>query len=217
MGQAASPGQEHGALMDSIYRGQRHIYDATRKFYLFGRDTLIDRLDCTAGERVLEVACGTGRNLHRIGMRWPGTALHGLDISCEMLKSADARLGRAAKLAEADATSFDPQALFGCQRFDRIVLSYCLSMIPGWQAALDHAAGMLGPDGSLHIVDFGSLEGMPWPLRPALQRWLAQFHVSPRMDLDEIATAIARRHGLECHLLRGPLDYFRLVTLVRPE
>ena len=148
---------------------------------------------------------------------WPGTALHGLDISREMLKSADARLGRAAKLAEADATSFDPQALFGCQRFDRIVLSYCLSMIPGWQAALDHAAGMLGPDGSLHIVDFGSLKGMPWPLRPGLQRWLARFHVSPRLDLDEIATAIARRHGLECHVLRGPLDYFRLVTLVRPE
>ena len=25
------------ALMDGIYRGQRHIYDMTRKYYLFGR------------------------------------------------------------------------------------------------------------------------------------------------------------------------------------
>ena len=28
-----------GALMDGIYRHQRHIYDATRKFYLLGATT----------------------------------------------------------------------------------------------------------------------------------------------------------------------------------
>jgi len=32
---------DHGAAMDRIYRRQRHFYDLTRKYYLFGRDTLI--------------------------------------------------------------------------------------------------------------------------------------------------------------------------------
>ena len=31
----------HAALMDGVYRHQRHIYDLTRKFYLLGRDRLI--------------------------------------------------------------------------------------------------------------------------------------------------------------------------------
>ena len=30
--------------MDRIYRHQRHIYDPTRKYYLLGRDRLIDGL-----------------------------------------------------------------------------------------------------------------------------------------------------------------------------
>ena len=43
----------HAALMDEVYRGQRHIYDLTRKYYLFGRDTLIAGLAAKPGARVL--------------------------------------------------------------------------------------------------------------------------------------------------------------------
>ncbi|TIV74063.1 MAG: SAM-dependent methyltransferase, partial [Mesorhizobium sp.] len=35
----------HAELMDGVYRWQRHIYDLTRKYYLLGRDRLIDGLD----------------------------------------------------------------------------------------------------------------------------------------------------------------------------
>ena len=152
---------DHGALMDSVYRGQRHIYDATRKFFLFGRDRLIAGLNCKPGHSLLEVACGTGRNLHQIGKVWPGVSLHGLDISLEMLKSARARLADDARLVQADATSFDPQALFGRDGFDRIMLSFSLSMIPDWQAALAQAVRLLAPGGSLHIVDFNNLHKLP--------------------------------------------------------
>jgi SAM-dependent methyltransferase len=122
----------HAALMDEVYRGQRHIYDFTRKYYLFGRDTLIAGLAAAPGMRVLEVACGTGRNLAKIGRAWPGMRLFGLDISAEMLKSARAALGDAARLGQGDACAFDAQALLGEPQFDRIVLSYSLSMIPDW-------------------------------------------------------------------------------------
>lgn len=212
----AGTADDHGALMDSVYRGQRHIYDVTRKFFLFGRDTLIEGMGCNPGESVLEIACGTGRNLHCIARRWPGAALHGLDISSEMLKSARATLGDDARLVLGDATGFDPQALFGRGSFDHIVLSFALSMIPDWQAALAQAARLLAPGGRLHVVDFGDLAGVPTPLRFALRHWLALFHVTPRHDLGIEAAQLAEQLGLYCRSKSGAMDYFQLITLGRP-
>lgn len=211
----ASLPTDHGALMDSVYRGQRHIYDLTRKYYLFGRDRLIEELDCPYAATVLEIGCGTGRNLAKIGKVWPGARLHGLDISAEMLKSARATLGSRGRLALGDATAFDCQPLFERGGFDRVVLSYALSMIPDWQAALDRAAAALGPAGSLHVVDFGDLAGLPRPAAALLRGWLAKFHVSPRVDLPEAARRIAAAHGLTASIARGPMGYYQLIRLQR--
>ena len=52
-------------LMNRIYRCQHHIYDLTRKYYLLGRDRLLAGLRPHAGDAVLEIGCGTGRNLAR--------------------------------------------------------------------------------------------------------------------------------------------------------
>ncbi|NBB24744.1 methyltransferase domain-containing protein [Porphyrobacter sp. SLTP] len=209
----ASAGSSHAALMDEVYRGQRHIYDLTRKYYLFGRDTLIARLDARPGMRVLEVACGTGRNLAKVGKAWPGVRLFGLDISAEMLKSACAALGTEARLGEGDACAFDPQELLGEPAFERIVLSYSLSMIPDWEGALDHAAGQLADAGELHVVDFGDLQGLPGPFQTLLRRWLARFHVEPRTTLPAVAARIAHARGLRLESRRGPLGYYQLHVL----
>ena len=209
----ASAGSSHAALMDEVYRGQRHIYDLTRKYYLFGRDTLIAGLDARAGMRVLEVACGTGRNLAKVGKAWPGVRLFGLDISAEMLKSARAALGAEARLGEGDACAFDPQSLLGEPAFERIVLSYSLSMIPDWEGALDHAAGLLAEGGSLHVVDFGDLRGLPGPFQTLLRGWLAKFHVEPRDALPAAAGRIAHSRGLRLDSRRGPLGYYQLHVL----
>ena len=187
--------------MDAIYTRQRHIYDATRKFYLLGRDGLVAELAPPPGGSVLEIACGTGRNLVAIAGRYPDARCYGLDISSAMLATARQSIARAdlasrVTLAEADATSFDPATLFGRSRFDRVVISYALSMIPPWREALDHAAALLAPGGSLHLVDFGDGRGLPGVFNAALGAWLAKFHVSPRRDLPEAVDAAARDHGL---------------------
>ncbi|MBB4613673.1 class I SAM-dependent methyltransferase [Novosphingobium taihuense] len=205
----------HGALMDTVYRHQKHIYDATRKYYLFGRDGLIAGLDAAPGKTVLEVGCGTGRNLACIGRQWPGAHLYGLDISEEMLSVARQRLDSSCVLASGDATDFDANTLFGRATFDRIVISYALSMIPQWQQTLDHAASLLAPGGSLHIVDFGDFEGLPRPLRRLMHGWLTQFHVAPRADLAAVAARIAAERQLSLRTLRGRWGYFRRVTLRR--
>lgn len=211
----ASQPHDHARLMDTIYRWQRPIYDLTRKYYLFGRDRLIRELDAGPGMAVLELGCGTGRNLARITQAWPGVRPFGLDISREMLKSARKRLGGQGELALGDAMAFDPIALFGREGFDRIVLSYAISMIPDWQSCVAHAAACLAPGGSLHIVDFGDGAGLPQPARRALRAWLAKFHVCPRHALHDVANDLAHAHGLAYDIQDGPMRYYQLVRLTR--
>ncbi|MBN9249808.1 MAG: class I SAM-dependent methyltransferase, partial [Mesorhizobium sp.] len=181
----------HAALMDDTYRWQRHIYDLTRKYYLLGRDRLINGLDAPAGAAILELGCGTGRNLVMAARRYPDARLYGLDISAEMLakaqRSVDGRaLTNRIQLAQGDATRFDAEALFGVAHFDRIFVSYSLSMIPDWEKTVSAALGALKPEGSLHIVDFGQQEGLPRWFRGLLHTWLAKFHVTPRDRLREV-------------------------------
>lgn len=192
----------HAQLMDGVYRGQRHIYDLTRKYYLLGRDRLIRELDVPHGATVLEIGCGTGRNLTLIGRYWLDCRLFGLDISEEMLKSARESLGRE-KLSErveleiGDAANFDAHTLFGRARFDRIIFSYTLSMIPDWHGALEQAAKLLSNQGSIHVVDFGKQEGLPGFWRKLLSGWLAAFHVERREHLKEQLYEVAAKHDLE--------------------
>jgi S-adenosylmethionine-diacylgycerolhomoserine-N-methlytransferase len=203
----------HQALMDQTYRHQRRIYDATRAYYLLGRDHLIAELAPAPGAHVLEIACGTGRNLARIGRRYPDAARYGLDISTQMLRSARAKLGPDVPLAQGDACDFDASALFGRAQFDRIVLSYSLSMIPDWQAALEQALAHLAPGGQLHLVDFGTQSDLPRFFRRGLHGWLARFHVTPRHDLQEILQAIVAVNGMDLQyrgLYRSYAQYARI-------
>lgn len=190
----------HARSMDGIYRTQRHIYDLTRKYYLLGRDRLIGSLDAGPGAQVLEVGCGTGRNLIAAARLWRGAHFTGLDISAVMLDTARrsvARAGFSARIAlkQADACGFTALPAFADQHFDRIFLSYMLSMIPGWELALEEAVSALTPEGRLHIVDFGQQERLPRWFRAMLFAWLRQFHVSPRASLPAVLEDIARRHG----------------------
>ena len=190
----------HAELMDDVYRWQRHVYDLTRKYYLLGRDRMIDHLSARPGTTFLELGCGTGRNIALAARRFPEARFLGLDISAQMLATAEASLARVGlsakvRLAQADATDFDPQALFGRDRFDRVYISYSLSMIPGWQACVRQALGVLAPGGSLHIVDFGSQERLPGWFRAMLRAWLAKFHVAPRDDLREVLESEAQKAG----------------------
>lgn len=194
----ASPGparSSHAELMDRIYRHQRHFYDLTRRPYLLGREHLLDRLAPPPRGHVLEIACGTGRNLAGVLRRHPEVCVYGLDISEEMLDTAAKRLGRRARLESADARSFDAEALFGRKGFDRVILSYSLSMIPDWRGALSEAARHLAPGGELHIVDFGDQSGLPRWFGAGLRAWLRRFHVTPREELALAVSAEAEAIG----------------------
>ncbi|MBB2685074.1 class I SAM-dependent methyltransferase [Rhizobium sophoriradicis] len=195
--ETAGMSEEHASLMDGMYRYQRHIYDLTRKYYLLGRDSTIRNLDVPEGGTLLEVGCGTGRNMAFAHRHFPTAKLFGLDISQEMLISARKTFATKATIPEfrvADATAFTPRE-FGVGGFDRILISYALSMIPDWERAVDASIAALNPGGQLHIVDFGQQEGLPRWFRSMLQAWLAKFHVTPRPDLREVLEAQAQEHN----------------------
>ncbi|GLS41375.1 O-methyltransferase [Mesorhizobium tianshanense] len=190
----------HAELMDGVYRWQRHFYDLTRKYYLLGRDRLISGLDVPADGTVLELGCGTGRNIVLAARRYPAARFFGLDISAEMLETASAAMireglsGRVA-LARGDATDFDAKALFSVENFDRIFVSYSLSMIPGWERTVSAALAALSPGGSLHVVDFGQQEALPRWFRTLLRGWLRKFHVEPRESLRDVLESESAKIG----------------------
>lgn len=192
--------EHHAAAMDRMYRFQRHIYDATRRYYLLGRDRLVRDLKVPKGGTVLEVGCGTGRNLLKAAEAYPDAAIYGFDISSEMLKSAAAATSRLPgprriHLAQGDALTFDPQKTFGRAHFDRVYFSYTLSMVPDWEGALRQAATLVSPEGALHIADFGQCEGLPRVAKHLLFGWLRQFGVAPRPGLPEAIRAISDHDG----------------------
>ena len=180
---------ETKANMDAMYRWTRHIYDITRKYFLLGRDRLIDGLDAKNGEHICEVGCGTARNLIKMAKTYPQAHFYGLDASDEMLKTAEGGMRKAGldlPLAQAYAQSFDPTSLFGAKKpLDKLVFSYALSIIPPWKESVDHALKILPKGGEMHIVDFGGMEAQPAWFRKFMFWWLDIFHVYHKPEVLE--------------------------------
>ena len=199
------------SLMNQMYRYQRYIYDFTRKPYLLGRDRMLEGLNPPDGGTILEIGCGTGRNLIRAAQLYPQARLYGFDVAEVMLETASQNIARRhlsgrIRIAQADAVKFDPFALFGMLHFDRIYISYALSMIPDWQDVMKQALSCLAPGGSLHIVDFGEQGQLPAWFAARLRTWLAMFDVHPRADLVPFARSLAQASACAFraeHPLRG--------------
>ncbi len=210
-----------GEKMDAIYRWQAGIYDATRKFYLLGRDPLIAGLAPPPGGTILEVGCGTGRNLIVAARMHPQARLYGFDVSPVMLAEARKAVARAGladriRLAKADAATFDPLATFARDGFDRVFCSYTLSMIPPWREALARAMASVSPGGSLHVVDFGGQDGLPAAFKATLRGWLQLFHVTPRDDFETVFAGIAAEGAASWRLSRPYRGYALHAVATRP-
>ena len=127
---------------------------------------------------------------------------------------ARADLEDSIRVTQADAVNF-PTMLFGEKPFQRIYLSYTLSMIPDWIAALERAAEAIPPGGSLLIADFGDQRDLPAWFRFLLHRWLAIFDVMPLNDLEKVMRRVAGERGLHCDFHRLYRGYTFIAALRR--
>ena len=156
------------------YRIHARIYDLTRWTFLRGRESLI-RLAAAhcQPQDILEVGCGTGKNLLHLGRLFPEAQIRGLDLSPHMLAQAHQKLrGLRQRLTLVEAAYDQPIAP---GRFDLVVFSYALSMFnPGWETALLCASQDLSPGGAIAIVDFHDSPSKRF------KRWMGFNHV--RLD-----------------------------------
>ncbi len=175
--------------MDRMYRTQRYYYDFTRKYYLFGRDQLLDEMELNGNDRVLEIGCGTARNLLYLAEKRKDLYFYGLDASTAMLNTAQVQVKNAGQerriiLKHCMAEQLDYQGTFGLKGpFDVAFFSYSLSMIPTWSEAISACLANLKKGGCMYIVDFWDLAGYSVFYRTMINVWLSMFHVHFRPEL----------------------------------
>jgi S-adenosylmethionine-diacylgycerolhomoserine-N-methlytransferase len=175
--------------MDEMYRWTRYVYDLSRKYYLLGRDRLLRDMELKPGDRVLEIGCGTARNLICLARARPDIRCYGLDASTEMLATAAAKvkargLDQRIVLRHCLAEELDHVKTFGLEApFDAAFFSYSLSMIPTWPQAIDAALANIRRGAAFYVVDFWDQADWPGWFRVLLKRWLDLFHVHHRPEL----------------------------------
>ncbi len=183
------------AAVERYYRVQSSLYDLTRWTFLFGRTRL---LRCVAAlgtpGRILEVGCGTGRNLVELARLFPTARITGLDLSQAMLARARRKTAGLGQRVELVHGRYD-KPLHESPSFDLVLFSYSLTMFnPGFEIAIDSARRDLVPGGRVAAVDF---HDSPWPwfttwmqlnhvrtdaqLRPVFRRYFETRHDEVRL------------------------------------
>lgn len=157
--------------LDHFYRPQAEDYDRFRERLLGGRQELVDSISLPERGRVLELGAGTGANLLRFSEAERRKHQFVLVDLCPSLLAIAQRRWRDhpnIETIEADASSFDSPT-----RFDVIMLSYALSMMPDYAATLQNAHRLLNRGGVLAVVDFYAWPGNSpeCPAQHPLERW----------------------------------------------
>jgi S-adenosylmethionine-diacylgycerolhomoserine-N-methlytransferase len=182
---------EQRAFLNRYYGISRFFYDVTRKYYLFGRDVLLRELAADPGwNRLVEIGPGTGRNLRALHRARPSAQLGGIEASDAMLTHARARCPWAS-LAQGFAEDTPMQEVLGAPP-DRVLFSYCLSMVGDRAKALANARAGLAEGGRVVVVDFADLSGFPERAAEGFRSWLRTFHVEP-LDASSLAGASSVR------------------------
>lgn len=141
---SASTSSRQQAHYDRIHDDyQEHYYDAESMAYRrrFFYDVMFDGIDLN-GQRIAELACGSGFNSLEMRQRFPEATFTGFDISGKACESYRQNVGGEAH--EIDLT----KGYTGAETFDAAVifggLHHCVADLPG---TLRTVAGMVKPGG----------------------------------------------------------------------
>lgn len=162
------------------------------------RRKAVGRMGLKPGGRVLEVGCGTGRNLaHLVRAVGSGGHVYGVDLSEGMLAEARETCARAAwdnvTLLQADAADYSlPEPV------DGVIFSLSYAVIPEHREALRRAWEHLRPGGHVVIMDARLPSGFAWRLLHPFVVWASRLTVLGNPDV---------RPWDELKELTGEVDY----------
>ena len=170
----ARPIDEHAdeTAVERYYRFHSIFYDATRWTFLFGRNEILRRVAsaCTP-TRILEVGCGTGRNLVELGSLFPEAHITAVDLSAAMLQRSRRKTAWLGDRIEFLHRRYDT-CVNERPSFDLVLFSYSLTMFnPGFELAIESAWHDLKSGGHVAVVDFHDTQ-LPW-----ISRWMQFNHV----------------------------------------
>jgi S-adenosylmethionine-diacylgycerolhomoserine-N-methlytransferase len=191
------------------YRWHAKFYDITRWAFLFGRRGLIATVadQVKKPTRILEIGCGTGKNLVALAGAFPEAKITGLDLSADMLDCARARIAPFADRIELLHRPYDGPVASEDGKFDLIVISYALSMInPGFDEVIRLCRGDLRENGVIAVVDFHETR-WTW-----FRKWMGVNHV--RMEGQILAQLDAGFEAIVRQIGEGYGGLWRYVTFV---
>jgi demethylmenaquinone methyltransferase/2-methoxy-6-polyprenyl-1,4-benzoquinol methylase len=170
-----SPRKRHAL---ELFAGLPRAYDRMGALLSFGQDprwraTLVDAINPLPGQRVLDVATGTG--LVAFAMARRGCDVIALDQSEDMLAVARRHLHerpelqRRVSFVQGEAESLP----FGDGEFDALTFTYLLRYVDDRAATMRELARVIRPGGRIGMVEFGVPESAP--LRAA---WRVHTHAA---------------------------------------
>ena len=152
-----SPRKRHAL---ELFAGLPRAYDRMGALLSFGQDprwraTLVDAINPLPGQRVLDVATGTGLVAFALARR--GCDVIGLDQSEDMLAVGRRRLHERPELQR--RVSFvqgEAEGLpFGDGEFDALTFTYLLRYVDDRAATMRELARVIRPGGRIGMVEFG--------------------------------------------------------------
>ena len=159
---AASP-RKREAL--ELFSGLPRRYDALSAALSFWQDprwrrALVDEISPKPGQRVLDVATGTGMVTAELLRRCCECTVVGIDQSAEMLGAARARFANDPRVelveGEAEALPFPDES------FDALTVTYLLRYVEDPRATLRELARVVAPGGRIASLEFGEPGREPW-------------------------------------------------------
>ena len=154
---ATTPRKRHAL---QLFEGLPGAYDRMGAVLSFGQDprwrrALVDAIAPRPGDRVLDVATGTGMVAEAL-VRRGNCQVVALDQSEAMLSAARARLGRDPALAAniSLVTGQAEQLPFADQEFDALSFTYLLRYVDDRAATMRELARVIKPGGRIAMVEF---------------------------------------------------------------
>jgi ubiquinone/menaquinone biosynthesis C-methylase UbiE len=143
------------------------LYNLTPDRTLPGRCPARLALGVQPGNRILDLACGTGLNFTRLS-RLAGKEglVVGVDLTPAMLEIACANIARRGldnvEVCEADAANLH----FSDDGFDRAIVTYALNIIPDYAGAIQEVHRVLAYGGRFVALELHSGFSLPGWLQP---------------------------------------------------